>query len=99
MGEGGFSVVYHGKCKQSDSAVAIKVVDKETSNLADVKNEIAIMVKTGIHPEYCIFTCCLRHGEGVYSYIRSCTRRRGFRARRSEGYIVGEVRTCVRAFS
>ena len=50
LGEGGFSVVYHGKCKQSDSAVAIKVVDKETSNLADVKNEIAIMVKTGIHP-------------------------------------------------
>ena len=50
LGVGGFSVVYYGKCKQSDSAVAIKVVDKESSNLADVKNEIAIMVKTGIHP-------------------------------------------------
>lgn len=50
LGEGGFSVVYHGKCKQTESAVAIKVVDKENSNLADVKNEIAIMVKTGIHP-------------------------------------------------
>lgn len=50
LGEGGFSVVYEGKCLETKASVAIKVVDKENSNLADVKNEIAIMVKTGIHP-------------------------------------------------
>jgi len=50
LGQGGFSVVYQGTCLETKSKVAIKVVDKENSNLADVKNEIAIMVKTGIHP-------------------------------------------------
>ena len=34
LGEGGFSVVYHGKCKQSDSLSLTKVrLDKETFNL------------------------------------------------------------------
>lgn len=50
LGEGGFSVVYEGRCKRTGKAVAIKVVDKHLSKLGDVKDEIAIMCHTGVHP-------------------------------------------------